>query len=195
MTIKSARTLIASPPPDVEQRDVLWYENFFLLQRTVLTSGVIEESQVVSNSNVETTVFEQEFQAGEMSVGDVLKIMLVGSYSKASGADRFTLRFYLGATLLHTITNLGGGSATDQGLVALLQATLRTNGSSSTADIAELAVVMDGSKTEVRAKSVPTTAALATLSMRVTIQWGVANAANIFTLTQGMLQHTNSGNE
>lgn len=179
-------------PPEHIDRD-LWrylYENFAILRHAVLAPFILRESQTVVNTVVETELLNIPFNAGDLTAFTAGIITLAGAFSTAAAAHTFTLRFYLDATLLHTLSKPSGlSTATNEGWMAQFHGTMRGDGvSGDFVDFAVLFAATGGiiSASEPSSHVIDTTIAH---NFRVTVQWSDANAGTTLTINQANYQN------
>lgn len=186
-----AANIQLEPPENIDQ--ALWrylYENFAILRHAVLAPYNLQTSQTVVNTAVETEIFNLGFYHNDLIAFTTGLITLSGAFSTAIAAHTFTLRFYLDATLLHTLAKPSGiGTSTNEGWMAQYHCSIRTDGvSGDFVDFAVLFAATGGivSSSEPSVHVIDTTVEH---NFRVTVQWSNANAGTKITINQANYQN------
>lgn len=189
MAISVRASFIIPEPPEHIDRD-LWrflYENFRLLQRAAIVPFVLRETITVDNSVVETELLNVLFPANQLTAFTAFQINLSGRYSTAVAAHTFTLRVYIDAVLVHTLTRTSGGViATNAGWRLTISDTMRVAGvAGQYADHVELVTDDDtATASDAALHTINTTLAH---NFRVTVQLSNAAAGTLVAVTQGNL--------
>lgn len=186
-----AANLILEPPEHID-RD-LWrylYENFAILRHAVLAPFILRQSQTVVDTVVETELLNIPFNPGDLTAFTAGIVTLVGAFSTAAASHTFTLRFYLDATLLHTLAKPSGlSTSTNEGWMAQFHGTMRTDGTTGNfTDFAMLFAATGGivARADPVVHSIDTTVAH---NFRVTAQWSNAAAGTSITINQANYQN------
>lgn len=153
-----------------------------VLRAIMLSSDVAVASTTVVNTAAETTLWTSTVPANEWDAGKVIKINSNGYYSAAAASDSFTLRTYINAGLVSTVTS-SSENVTNAGYMAQTNITVHTSGATGTFVI--YGMIMTNTKlshaVNTAVNSIDTTAPV---TMRMTIQWGAAKTGNSFTQQQ-----------
>lgn len=90
--------------------------------------NTLTEDQSVSNTMAETTVFESTVEVDQFRKGDVYSLLSTGDYTTVNGSEQFTLRFYIGSTLLGSITSVASQVSGAPWSVELMLTVRKING-------------------------------------------------------------------
>lgn len=142
-------------------------------------------SDTVTNTVTETTIHTSAVAANELKVGRLYKLTLLGKTTTANASQFYTLRFKMGGTTLLTKI-MTAKTVTDEHFRSESYITIRTIGAGGTYAAHAEGVIGDEaiSVTPVTG-SVDTTVSE---DMTVTLQWDAANAGNVFTVMQSVLE-------
>jgi hypothetical protein len=152
-----------------------------------LGNGVKTTNTTVTNTVTETTLHSFTISANQLHIDQKIKVFLSGSVTTASASDDYILKAYLGATLLHTLSRVGG-NVTDVGWDIYFDATTRAVGVSGTMidhfKLTEETVSI--SSADLTLHTIDTTVSN-TIEVKVT--WANAKAGNSITATQGHIEY------
>lgn len=154
-------------------------------EHATLVEDVLESDQIVANTTAETTVFTADLDAHALVAGRYFELPVSGEYSVDNGTDTFTLRFYVGGTLVAAVQSVAGNES-GAPILAELEATVRADGQNGTIKPyteAVFANVPDHQRHD--PITVDTTVAS---SWEVTLQWDAADPANTVEIDQAVLK-------
>lgn len=151
------------------------------------TSDVALASVSCQNTTDETTMWTGVIDAGDLMVGNVLKVYACGQISSASASDVLTLRFYIGSTQIATVDSPGKSLSSDCWCVNF-HATVRAVGSSGVIARYIKMEIEDASNVACGTTSVDTTVSE---NITITAQWNAAKTGNTFGLGLGWLEYKN----
>lgn len=156
------------------------------IRRSITLGDDIRVSDLtVSNTTTETTIHTSSVAAGEFKAGKVYKVTLLGKTTTSSASDFYTLRFKMGSATLITVA-MTAKNVTDEHFRSESYITIRTIGASGT-----YAAHVEGAIGDELISATPVTGSVDTTvaeDIVTTLQWDAANAGNVFTLQQAMLE-------
>ena len=154
-------------------------------ERPAFAQDVLASDQIVANTTTETTVFTADLDADALVEERYFELPVSGEYSVDNGTDTFTLRFYVGGTLVAAVQSVAGNES-GAPILAELEATVRADGQSGTVKPyteAVFANVNDHQRHD--PVTIDTTQAT---SFEVTLQWDVADPNNTAEIDQAVLK-------
>lgn len=151
------------------------------------TSDVATSSVNCQNTTTETTMWTGEICAGDLKVGNVLKVEGYGQISSVSAADILTLNLYMGSTLIATIDSPGKALSSDCWEIQF-RATVRAIGASGVLARSVTMSIEDDTNKTCGTTSIDTTA---DIDLTIKAQWNNAKAGNTFGLGMGWLEFKN----
>ena len=154
----------------------------------VLANNVVTSTTTVTNTVTETSIFSKTYAANALHGDMLVDILLSGAVTNASASDDFSFNFKVGGSTVHSLSRVGG-NVTDAGWELHYRFTVRTTGATGT--IVDYARYMEGgisplAGSEASTHTIDTTG---TVAVEITMTWANAKAGNIFTATQGFIQH------
>ena len=162
-----------------------WYLTNGATHAVNTSAGMLTASVTVANTVTETILYSYTFVANELHADEAVMFRISGVVSNASAADDYTVKVYLGGTLLHTLARIGG-NVTDVGAELLYTGTIRTDGASGT--FVDHVVMSEGTLSyhqgDTTTHAIDTTT---TQEFKVTATWAAAKVGNTMTCTQGWL--------
>ncbi|WP_226043416.1 hypothetical protein [Natrinema sp. DC36] len=149
----------------------------------MFAANVLTETTSVSDTTVETDVFEATIPADSMHTGRVYELYLAGAYTTASGSDTFDFTLYLDGQVIATTASVAE-QVTDAPFTLRTTITVRSSGENG-----EVSTYTDSIFDDAHADSVdPAGSTIDTTTdstIRATVTWGAANVANNLRVTQG----------
>lgn len=156
------------------------------VRRSIVVGNDIRVADAtVTNTTTETTIHTSAIAANALAAGTMYKITLLGKTTTANASQFYTLRFKMGGTTLLTFA-MAAADVTDAHFRSESYITIRTIGASGT-----YAAHIEGTLGSEEVTTTPVTGSVdttTTADMTVTLQWDAANAGNIFTIMQAVLE-------
>jgi len=181
--------LLATPEAGaMEFYDGRWYITGTAKQRVIdRTGGVIVATTTVANTAVETTIWTETLSANAMRAGRLYKLHCDGIISNHSNDDDITFNFYVGGTLLATVTPTLK-TYSNATWSADFEMTVRTIGMGGTSALHGDVFIGALETLFASLQAVDTTAANA---ITLKVKWNTALAANTISIYQGWLELKN----
>lgn len=164
--------------------NTLYFTEAGVRRSMVLGNSVRVTSDTVTNTTTETTIHTSAVAANELKAGKMYRVTLLGKTTTANASQFYTLRFKMGGTTLITVA-MTAKAVTDDHFRSDAWITIRTIGASGT-----YAAHVEGFIGTEEVNAAPVTGSVDTTvaeDITVTLQWDAANAGNVFTIMQAVL--------
>lgn len=148
------------------------------------TNSVVTETTEVTNTTNEEVIYRGDIAADVLRTGNWLHSCIAGLVTNASASDDFTLRVYMGATLLLTM-HPAIGQVTDASWSVRLELTVRSVDVSGEVIACVDARITDYVEHQVQIVSMDTTVSE---DLTVTVQWDNQETANSIRSLHGGLE-------